>query len=804
MRRAILACAASALIAGGAGAASAETVMSKVISAEGTRVTVSVGEENGISSGQVFTLYTPGKVVRIPLTNTVTYEEGRAAAQAKAVRVNRGSAILEVTSSERGLRLHAGMDAVAVITARVPAPVPTPAPVPVAPTPEPEPVPAPSAGGGFALSPSATSAAPGDDVIVTAGGHASGVSYTWSVDAGHLSHSRSAAPRVRWVAPREAASATLTAVRRAPGGKATTAALKLRATGVEERLPGKVVLERMLGPRRFGEGISANNTVADIAFDDRGWLYILDSKTKKVYALDEFGSCPTTFPSENAGAQMLRGPSSVATVGNNLYVADAGARMVKVYRSSPGGNAKFVRTLGAGQPMDRMVDIAASPAGTVYVLDYDRRCFHVIDADGSYRLNKGRKGEGRGEFLSPVAIDCDPAGNIYVLDSARKNFQVFSKNLAYIGQARAEVAGAGEAVDLAVRPTDGAVLVLYGEPSPAVVAFDNSGGTIANSIEKKSFFPRLPLDPSRIAADATGAAVVAPKSRRRLFRYDSKGNPSGVLLDSQSAVRSMTVAPSGAFYGVVDAAPLVRVWDATGWLLGGFVDPQDETYGAASVSRVAVSGDGRYVFALDPGTFKVLSFTKYGRPVKVLAGRSAGAASGPEKLRGPRDISTAPGSMVAVLDAYGFRTVAYDPKKADVGEARFSRGAGRHELVVPWRLAVDAATGVNYVYDHQRGRLIKKYESNGGFIGLTGGAGTRPGQFSAVERMVVGARGELWVFDSSRGDVQRIDFRGKAAEGAFVLQRSQFDANIVDIGVDGCGRLYVLTERDSVYVFTQR
>ncbi len=787
-----------------AGSASAEVVMAKVVSAEGGKLTVSAGSASGVAEGQSFTIYGPGKVIRIPLTDTVTYEEGKPIAQAKAVRVSRDRAELEVTFRQGAGGIAAGMDAVARIVRT--APIPTPAPQPAAfPQPQPGPGPAATPSSGFSLRASSPTADPGGDVVITATGHGPGVSYSWKATAGSLSLTGTAGPRVEWSAPRKAGSVTITAVRNIPGGAKAEAKVTVKATGAQRPLPKKVLVERMLGPGRFGEGIKATHKVADVTFDEYGYLYMLDGDTNRVYAIDQMGACVKTFPREETGAKTLQNPVAVAAVGGKLYVADAGARMIKVFRAGPGGDGKFLKTMGAGEPIDRIVDIAVDPKGNVYLLDYDDRCVHVFDPDGSYRLKFGRKGSGRGDFLRPIAIECDVIGNVYVLDAGRKNFQVFDKNMTFKGEASIDVAGAGEPLDMAVRMGDGRIEVLHGDPSPAVITYDASGVAISNSLQKMSVFPGLPSKPGRIAADARGASCVSPRSRRRLYLYSRDGRPEGVLTDKKSGCRSIAISPSGMMFGIADKTPLLRVWNPSGWLMGGFVDSKDETYGAPSLSRVAASGDGSRVFALDPASFRVMSFTPNGKPVKVLAGKAEGANATPDKLRVPRDLVAGPGPTATVLDAYayGYRAVNLDPAKPSAGETKYSRGRGNHELWVPWRMAVDTGTGEQYVYDYKT-RMIKKYHANGGFIGHTGGPGTAPGQFAQVERMVVGSRGELWIYDSGRGDIQRMDFRGKSASSTFVIARGQFDGPIIDIGVDGRGRLYVLTGRDSVYVFTQQ
>ena len=767
-------------------ALSAEVIVARVLAVGEGKVTVSAGSDAGVVKGQKFAvapLAAEGALGLKLKDGSPVAPAGGAVGSAAEVRP--GSTVIEIEQPAPGFEAAPGMIAVWM------------RPAPVAPA-------APVEPGGFRLTASATSADPGDDIVVTASAHKAGAWYTWESGAGSLSHERSTQPSVTWTAPRGAGKAVVKAVRHEAGEEDETSEVELQATGEHRPLPEKVSIERTVGSRRFGEAISSMHRIGDITFDDRGYFYMLDTRTKRVYGMDVLGQCRVTVPREVTGAQVLLGPTAVTAVGPRLYVADSSAGMIKVYDADAGDDnrGKFLRTIGAGERMGRIVDLASEPGGKVYALDSSRRSLHVFGPDGSYIRNFGRKGAGRGEFLRPVAAECDLAGNVYVLDTAREDVQIFDESHNIKRSFGVTLKGLGDPVDITVRRTDGSVLVLHGDPSPAVAVYDKSGKLVANSLEKMSFFARLPAQPLRITGDASGSTVISERGRRRLHRYDVKGTPDGRLWDVPPATKSIAVSSLGTVLGVAGRSPLLRIWDTAWWLRGAFLDPKDEQALARSLSRAAPTGDGSLLCAVDPGTLNVLCFDREGKLFKLVGGKATDRKPPPEKLQSAADIAPAPGRKVAVLDSRSFRVVTYDPSDKSAVVTKLMRGRMEGGLSSPSRLAVDVETGWRYIYDRKT-RRIMKYDEKGQFLGSTGGAGEGPGRFTNVERMVVGLRGELWVFDAGRRDIQRMDFRTAAGKSTFTIGREPFDGEIVDIGVGGGGRLYVLTSRDTIYVFVQ-
>ena len=93
-------------------ALAAEAMRATVQRVDGTMVELDVGRRDGVARGARFTIFTLGKVVRIPLTNTVTYKEGQPVAVVRVVEIAEMSSTCAIEKRETGATISVGLDAV--------------------------------------------------------------------------------------------------------------------------------------------------------------------------------------------------------------------------------------------------------------------------------------------------------------------------------------------------------------------------------------------------------------------------------------------------------------------------------------------------------------------------------------------------------------------------------------------------------------------------------------------------------------------------------------------------------------------
>jgi hypothetical protein len=70
-------------------------------------------------------------------------------------------------------------------------------------------------------------------------------------------------------------------------------------------------------------------------------------------------------------------------------------------------------------------DLQLDSAGNIFVLDRYVAAIPWFDANGTFRANIGRKGQGPGEFVEPIALTVDRENRIHVVDAANARFSVF-------------------------------------------------------------------------------------------------------------------------------------------------------------------------------------------------------------------------------------------------------------------------------------------------------------------------------------------------------------------------------------------
>ncbi len=96
-----------------------------------------------------------------------------------------------------------------------------------------------------------------------------------------------------------------------------------------------------------------------------------------------------------------------------------------IWGDEPKVRLEFVRTIGGIDEVDEnyimfdIFDLDIDKNGKKYMLDKGNHRIQVFDPEGHFSKTIGRKGEGPGEFISPMAVDID--NNIIVIGEAGSN-----------------------------------------------------------------------------------------------------------------------------------------------------------------------------------------------------------------------------------------------------------------------------------------------------------------------------------------------------------------------------------------------
>lgn len=177
-----------------------------------------------------------------------------------------------------------------------------------------------------------------------------------------------------------------------------------------------------------------------IDVDQRGNLYVADGGARLIRVFDRDGKFLRDIGDEKQFDRL----SSVAVnpEGTRVYAVDVGGvssknHRVRVYDGASGELLRDIGTRGNGNGEFNLPrDLAVGRNGDLYVVDSGNFRVQVFDRDGEYLRSFGKVGKQMGDFARPKEIATDNDGNLYVIDTAFGNFQIFNADgdlLMFIG-----------------------------------------------------------------------------------------------------------------------------------------------------------------------------------------------------------------------------------------------------------------------------------------------------------------------------------------------------------------------------------
>jgi len=190
---------------------------------------------------------------------------------------------------------------------------------------------------------------------------------------------------------------------------------------------------RSFGLLKGAVGPGSLRQPVNISIDEEGKKYVSDPVRGQIVVFDKNDEFSKAYGS--AGSWR---PVDAVRYGENLYVADNGNGLIKVFDLASG---QIVRTIGdKGDPserLDRPTNIAFDKEGYLYVTDVARFQVVKFDRDGHFRSTFGSAGDSFGHFARPKGIAVDRDGRLLAVDASFNNVQVFNKDgriLLFFGQ----------------------------------------------------------------------------------------------------------------------------------------------------------------------------------------------------------------------------------------------------------------------------------------------------------------------------------------------------------------------------------
>lgn len=194
---------------------------------------------------------------------------------------------------------------------------------------------------------------------------------------------------------------------------------------------GSALRRLATGEQVAGEGLSKPYAVAVF----RGRIFVSDTVSRYVRVFDVPQGRQLKVGEEEGPGQLVKPVGLDVDARGQLYVADIGARMIKVY----GADGKFLRHIGDDKWFTRLSSVAVDPSGArVYAVDLggvssDQHQVRVFDAvTGAHLQDIGRRGMGPGEFNLPRDVAIGKDGRLYVVDGGNFRVVVFDRQGRYL------------------------------------------------------------------------------------------------------------------------------------------------------------------------------------------------------------------------------------------------------------------------------------------------------------------------------------------------------------------------------------
>ncbi len=617
-------------------------ILGKIESIMDQSATIDVGKQDGVEENMVFEVWSNPRMIEIPISGDVVFQEMKVVASIVVVDVADTHSTCRIENFEMAAsQVKAGM--------RV-------AQNPVRPEEEQDP---------YVVEFLADNAAAAWNNSIKLNIKASDPNggrliYRWSCTGGRLAFAATSSPENTWTAPLESGQYEVTVVVRDPTGREGTDTKVLRSGG----------LPRNWRPQRFpfrghlGDHQVIFSKIADIAFDQQGFAYVLDPERRMVVKLDEgwgyvaqYGPYPDDF-------DFFR----MEVFENRVYLLDRYNKAVFMYPLNSAETfttnrpVKFGKegSYGVNGEMVDPIDIEINSQGEVYVLDKHTGTVQLFDKLGNFQLSLGTKANGNmdGQLEQPVSIALDPEGNLIVLDDGQiKKVVVFENHRPAfqirLGDAKEKMTG------LDFDPTTGLMYVL-----------SNTGGDVnlrpikalecrkqrsnvrkfgEMLTESKSF--KNMTDVSRIKLSPTGDVFVVAKQNTELFRYISTDEQTWQLYGkwggeaySFEYVTKISCDPLGNIACLAPDLYAVMVLDNVGWMTAKFGHIGEGNDRLRDPIDIDSGADGS-IYVLDAEYGNVRKYSPNGGIPVPIGNPGAGGS----QISNPVDVAVVEGTVYVLM-----------------------------------------------------------------------------------------------------------------------------------------------------------
>ena len=161
----------------------------------------------------------------------------------------------------------------------------------------------------------------------------------------------------------------------------------------------------------------------NIAVDDAGNMYVVDTARKEVLMYDAAGSFIKTY-----GKEIAKKPVDVAIHDTNLFILDLGDNDIKVIDMESGDLVRSIGKSEEGKSLSMPTNFTIDNNGLIYITNVGSGNVIKLDVDGHFLGSFGKLGDAFGEFTRPKGIAVDGQNRMFVVDGGAQNVQLFAEN----------------------------------------------------------------------------------------------------------------------------------------------------------------------------------------------------------------------------------------------------------------------------------------------------------------------------------------------------------------------------------------
>ncbi len=397
-----------------------------------------------------------------------------------------------------------------------------------------------------------------------------------------------------------------------------------------------------------------------MTLDERGSLYVADKKNGCIYIFTADLDYLTKWVVDNGKSFT---PIDIAFDGtNNFYVVDKATLSVLILNKE----GKVIDSLFKSPPPDlQPADLSRiSLCGEkVFVTDTSKNMVILWDYKNKRYDKFGKKGSGKGEFLSPQGIAATFTGRVYVVDSKNSRIELFDPNFNFLKEWGIKDLEPGQlSFPKGVGLGHNNEIYVSDSAQSVISKFDFKGKFI-KKIGKMGLYDGMLYAPSRIFIDQEERIFVADSLNNRIqvfskegeliFKFGEQGTESGQFLTPED----ICIDNRGTIYVADTQNNRIQVFNKEGKFRFKYgkegYKPGEFKYPTGLIKKngklyVADSGNSRIqIFRILPDNLEFLS--SFG---------SQGTETG--QFRWPRDVDVDDEGNIYVADSANHRIQVFN------------------------------------------------------------------------------------------------------------------------------------------------